>query len=175
MQASNTFNRISPKWNACFTTILWLFALTVLLPVVLVVIISLTSAQSIAIKGYSFFPSSWSTAAYDGLMTTGTQIANSYKVTLAHTLIGTALSLTVMSLYAYVLAQPNFPMRKFYTFFLFFTMLFSGGLVPSYIVNVRYLHLYDSFWIFIFPSMVSAFNVIILRTFIQTTIPVSLF
>ena len=62
-----------------------------------------------------------------------------------------------------------------YSFFLFFTMLFSGGLVPTYMVNTNLLHLYDSFWIFIFPSMVSAFNVIILRTFIKTTIPDSLF
>ena len=61
------------------------------------------------------------------------------------------------------------------TWILFFTMLFGGGLVPSYILNVRYLHIYDTIWVFLLPSLVSAYNVIILRTFIQTTIPDSLF
>lgn len=79
------------------------------------------------------------------------------------------------SLYAYVLAQPDFPWKRFYTFILFFTMLFGGGLVPSYIINTRYLHLYDTFWIFILPGMVGGYNCIILRTFIQSTIPYELF
>ena len=171
----NRCNSISRGWNAAFVAILALACLTVLLPVALVVIVSLSSAESIANIGYSFFPQGWSLTAYRALLATGTQIGNSYKVTIAHTCLGTLLSLLVMSLYAYVLAQPGFPCHKFYTMILFFTMLFSGGLVPHYIVNVRYLHLYDSFWIFIFPSLVSAFNVIILRTFIQTTIPYSLF
>ena len=171
----NRCNSISRGWNAAFVAILALACLTVLLPVALVVIVSLSSAESIANIGYSFFPQGWSLTAYRALLATGTQIGNSYKVTIAHTCLGTFLSLMVMSLYAYVLAQPGFPCHKFYTMILFFTMLFSGGLVPHYIVNVCYLHLYDSFWIFIFPSLVSAFNVIILRTFIQTTIPYSLF
>lgn len=171
----NRCNSISRGWNAAFVAILALACLTVLLPVALVVIVSLSSAESIANIGYSFFPQGWSLTAYRALLATGTQIGNSYKVTIAHTCLGTFLSLMVMSLYAYVLAQPGFPCHGFYTMILFFTMLFSGGLVPHYIVNVRYLRLYDSFWIFIFPSLVSAFNVIILRTFIQTTIPYSLF
>ena len=80
-----------------------------------------------------------------------------------------------MSLYAYVLAQRSFRHHTFMTWILFFTMLFGGGLVPSYILNVRYLHIYDTIWVFLLPSLVSAYNVIILRTFIQTTIPDSLF
>jgi len=73
------------------------------------------------------------------------------------------------------LSQQRFPARKFYTFVVFFTMLFSGGLVPSYIINVNVLHLYDTFWILVLSSMVSAFNIIVLRTFITTTIPIDLF
>lgn len=175
MENRNHFNQISRGWNALFLVILGFACLLVLLPVALVVIVSFSTAESIANIGYSFIPQGWDTVAYQSIFAAGTQIVNSYKVTIAHTALGTFLSLLVMSLYAYVLAQPNFPARNFYTYILFFTMLFSGGLVPHYIVNVRYLHLYDSFWIFIFPSLVNAFNVIILRTFIQTTIPYSLF
>lgn len=175
MENRNHFNQISRGWNALFLVILGFACLLVLLPVALVVIVSFSTGESIANIGYSFIPQGWDTVAYQSIFATGTQIVNSYKVTIAHTALGTFLSLLVMSLYAYVLAQPSFPARNFYTYILFFTMLFSGGLVPHYIVNVRYLHLYDSFWIFIFPSLVNAFNVIILRTFIQTTIPYSLF
>ena len=68
-----------------------------------------------------------------------------------------------------------FPLRKFYTYFLFGSSIFSGGLVASFIINVRYLNLYDSFWIYVLPGLVSWFNVIILRTFISTSIPDELF
>ena len=105
----------------------------------------------------------------------GDQVLRSYGITIFYTVTGTLMSLTVMSLYAYVLAQRSFRHHKFMTWILFFTMLFGGGLVPSYILNVRYLHIYDTVWVFLLPSLVSAYNVIILRTFIQTTIPESLF
>ena len=80
-----------------------------------------------------------------------------------------------MSLYAYVLAQRNFPLKRFYTLILFYTMLFSAGLVPSYIVNRQYLHLYDNFMALIVPGLVAAYNVFILRTFMQSTIPEAMF
>ena len=96
----NRCNSISRGWNAAFVAILALACLTVLLPVALVVIVSLSSAESIANIGYSFFPQSWSLTAYRALLATGTQIGNSYKVTIAHTCLGTFLSLMVMSLYA---------------------------------------------------------------------------
>jgi putative aldouronate transport system permease protein len=79
-----------------------------------------------------------------------------------------------MLMYAYVTALRDFPLRKQLTWFLFFTMLFSGGLVPSYILNVRYYGLRDTFWILVLPGLVSANMVIILRTFIRTSIPESL-
>ncbi|MEG0541158.1 MAG: carbohydrate ABC transporter permease [Angelakisella sp.] len=174
MQKKVGFNHISPMTNTILTMGMGL-VLLVLIPMALVVVVSFSSAESISQNGYSFFPSQWTLAAYQNLITTGTQIGRSYLMTITHTALGTVCSLSVMSMFAYVLAQPAFPAKKFYTFFLFFTMLFSGGLVPSYIVNTRILHLYDNFWIFILPTMVNAFNVIILRTFIQTTIPPSLF
>ena len=112
---------------------------------------------------------------YEYLFKVGDQVFASYRITIIHTALGTLMSLFVMTMYSYVIAQRNFVHRKFFTWFLFFTMLFSGGLVPHYIMNVRYLHIDNSLWIFLLPSLVSAYNVIILRTFITSTIPDTLF
>ena len=169
------FNTIGRGWNALFTTILCLVSLLMIVPLILVVVVSFSSEMSIATKGFSFFPDEWTLEGYRYLAKMGDQVVDSYLITIFYTITGTVMSLAVMSLYAYVLAQRNFRHHTFMTWILFFTMLFGGGLVPSYILNVRYLHIYDTIWVFLLPSLVSAYNVIILRTFIQTTIPESLF
>ena len=171
----NKFNVIGRGWNALFTVILCIVSLTMIIPMALVVIVSFSSEISIANRGFSFFPEQWTLEGYRYLAKMGDQVLRSYGITIFYTVTGTLMSLTVMSLYAYVLAQRSFRHHKFMTWILFFTMLFGGGLVPSYILNVRYLHIYDTVWVFLLPSLVSAYNVIILRTFIQTTIPESLF
>jgi putative aldouronate transport system permease protein len=166
--------QISLKWNTLFLSVLFIGALITVGPLLLIVIVSFSSSQSITYNGYSFFPSEWTLQAYEYLIKTGDQLLASYLVTIFYTVAGTLLSLAVMTLYAYVISQRAFAMRRFLTWFLFFTMLFSGGLVPSYILNVRYLHLNDTVWIFLLPSLMQGFNVIILRTFIKTTIPEAL-
>ncbi len=175
---SNSFakiNRIKPATNAVFSSVMSVIAIATVIPVVLVFIISITSSESLTRRGFSFFPLSTSTVAYENLFKSGSQLVDSYLVTIEVTLLHTFVSVLIMTMYAYVLAQQRFPARKFYTFVVFFTMLFSGGLVPSYIINVNVLHLYDTFWILVLTSMVSAFNIIVLRTFITTTIPIDLF
>ena len=175
---SNSFariNRIRPATNALFSSVMSVVALATVIPVVLVFIISITSSESLTRRGFSFFPLSTSTVAYENLFKSGSQLVDSYMVTIAVTLLHTFVSVLIMTMYAYVLAQQRFSAKKFYTFVVFFTMLFSGGLVPSYIINVNVLHLYDTFWILVLSGMVSAFNIIVLRTFITTTIPIDLF
>ncbi|MBQ4227656.1 MAG: carbohydrate ABC transporter permease [Clostridia bacterium] len=177
-KSDNSFlviNRIRPVTNAVFSIVMSVIALLTVVPVVLVFIISITSSVSLTYRGFSFFPISTSFIAYESLFKTGSQLVDSYLVTIAVTLIHTVVSVMIMTMYAYVLAQQRFAAKKFYTFMVFFTMLFSGGLVPSYIINVNVLHLYDSFWILVLSGMVSAFNIIVLRTFISTTIPIELF
>ena len=171
----NRFNSISRTSNAIFCIVLGIISLLMIVPMVLVLIVSFSSDASISYNGFTFFPSEWSLEGYRYLGKMGDQVVNSYKITLFYTIVGTLMSLTVMSLYAYVLAQTRFKHRQFFTWILFFTMLFSGGLVPSYILYVQYLNIYDTVWVFLLPSLVSAYNVIILRTFIQTTIPDTLF
>ncbi|MDR2658323.1 MAG: carbohydrate ABC transporter permease [Oscillospiraceae bacterium] len=169
------FNRISPVWNVIFTTVLCVVSLAMVLPIVLVAIVSFSSEASVANAGYSFFPIEWSLQAYNHLGKMGSQVMDSFVITVFYTIAGTVMSLSVMSMFAFVIAQKRFVARRFFTWLLFFTMLFSGGLVPGYILNTRYLKINNTIWVFLLPGIINAYNVIILRTFIMTTIPDSLF
>lgn len=171
----NRFYSLPQGWNITFSVVLGLLSLLMLAPMVLVIVVSFSSEASISRVGYQFIPEEWSLDGYRYLLKMGDQVGRSYIITIFYTVTGTLLSLTTMTMYAYVIAQNRFRMKKFFTWILFFTMLFSGGLVPSYIMNTTILGLKNTVWIFLLPSLVSAYNVIILRTFIQTTIPESLF
>ena len=174
-EQSMKLNRISWQWNAVFNVILGIFALMIVIPVLLMVIISFSSTESINEVGFNFIPAEWSLEGYYYTFRMGSQLVYSYLVTIAYATVGTALGLFVMAMYAYVICQKKFWLERGLTWFLFFTMLFGGGLVPSYILNVRYYHINDTFWVLLLPSLVTAYWVIILRTFIKTTIPEALF
>ena len=175
MKENNRFNTISPGANIGLSIFLGFIGLLCLAPMILVVIISFSSVESLSNHGYTFFPSSFTLEAYKYVLKTGTQIWRGYRVTIAYSFLNTFLSLIVMSMFAYCIAQKTFKLRTVFTTMAFFTMLFSGGLVPSYILNVKYLHLYDNFWVYVIPGLFSFYNCVILRTFINTTIPDSLF
>jgi putative aldouronate transport system permease protein len=172
--SGNRLSMLTHGWNALFLAILLLGTLLVLVPLILIFIISFSSEKSIAYNGFSYFPSEWSLKAYEYLFRTGDQLLQSYLVTILYTVSGTLISLVCMTMFSYVITQRQFYFRKGLTWYLFFTMLFSGGLVPFYILVVRYLHINNSIWIFLLTNTVSAYYVIILRTFIRTTIPESL-
>jgi len=171
----NKLNSISTGWNIVLSLLLIFAAAITVAPVLLVVSVSLTASTSLTEYGYKFIPREWTIDAYKYLWHQGRQIVIGYKVTVSYTLINTVLSLLIMSMYSYVLAQKGFRHRKFFTFIGFFTMLFSGGMVPSYIFNVKYYGLYNSFLIFVVGGLFSFYNCVILRTFLTTTIPDSLF
>ena len=168
-------NRVKPLTNVLLSLFFIILAIGTVLPVLLVVSISISSSESLAFNGFAFIPSSITFAAYEGLFKAGSQLLDCYKVTIATTAVHTVLSVFTMAAFAFVLAQQRFPGKKFYSIYLLIPMLFSGGMVPSYIINVNYLHLYDTFWILVLPGLVNTFNVIVLRTFIQSTIPVEMF
>lgn len=145
------------------------------MPMILLVIASFTSNTYITQHGYSFFPAEWSLEAYSYLWTEKAQILNSYFITIIVTLIGTTVGLIMTMLYGYALSIPHFPGRSFFAFYVFFTMLFNGGLVPTYIMYTRYLHIKNTIWGLIIPGLLlNAFNVILVRTYIQGNIPYSL-
>ncbi len=141
--------------------------LAYLIPFWLLIAISFTDEAAISQYGYQLIPKAWSTAAYEYVFANPKQIIDSYKVTIGFTVLHTALAILVQALYAYPLSRPNFKFRKFCTWFVFFTMLFSGGLVPSYLINTKLLHLGNTFWVYVFPGCISAWNIIVMRTFFQ--------
>ncbi len=147
--------------------ILVLLSLACIIPILFLVSISLSSEESIAQYGYTFIPKIFSLKAYQMAFANPTEILDAYKVTAAYSILGVVLSLIVQSMVAYPLSKPNYKFKKITTVYIFITMLFSGGLVPSYIINTQYLQLGDSFWIYIFPSLVGAWNIIVMRTFFQ--------
>ncbi len=138
-----------------------------LLPLLLLISISLSSEASIKEFGYTLIPKVVDFTAYRMVFKKPDTIINAYVVTIAFTAITTILSLIVMAMAAYPLSRKNCKFKNVLSFYLFFTMLFSGGLVPSYIINSKYLHLDNNFWIYVLPALVSAWNVIIIRTFFQ--------
>ncbi len=150
-----------------------LFSLCFLLPFLLVVSVSLTSEAGIAEYGYRLFPSEISFTGYSYVFENMDQIIDSYIVTTITSVCGTILGLIVMSMMAYALSRRDFAYKNGLTLFIFITMIFSGGLVPSYIVNTQYLNLGDNILVYILPSLASAWHIVILRTFFKD-LPVSL-
>ena len=142
-------------------------SLLFILPFVLIVSASFTDEQSLLAEGYKLIPSQFSAEAYQYVFRNPQQLIDSYKITIIYSLTATFLGVIVMSMLAYPLSKPNYKYKKIVSFFIFFTMLFSGGLIPTYIWLTRYLHLGDTIWVYILPNLVNAFHVIVIRTFFQ--------
>ena len=139
--------------------------LTFIIPMIYVVSISFSSEKAISDFGYSLIPKVWSLDAYKHIFRNPDQVIYSYQTTIFFSLVGSFASLLVMALVAYPLSRQNFKLRQPITFFIFFTMLFGGGLIPTYILNTQYLHLGNTIWIYILPGLASAWYIIIIRTF----------
>lgn len=147
-----------------FTAIICLFALVCLLPFILVISSSFTSETSIIQKGYNLWPKEFSVAAYKLLFASNT-IGPAYAVTIFVTVAGTVLSMLITSACAYAISCKQFYYRGRVAFFIYFTMLFSGGLVPTYLWITQYLKLTDSIWVLILPALVNPWNLLLLRNF----------
>ena len=161
-------NQISKRTNLILELLMGLIALCTALPVVLVIIISFSSEQSIFEKGYSFFPAELSLKGYEFFLKLGDQLVKSYGITIFVTIVGTTISLTVTALFAYVISRQDYLFRKPLTFLMLFTMLFNGGMVPAYMINTQLLHLGDSIWALILPMTINAYYIIVLRTFYRS-------
>ena len=150
-----------------------LFGLVCLIPMLFVVAISFSSEQSIAEYGFQLIPKEFSVEAYRILFANPEQIINAYKTTAIVTITGTILSVMFSAQAAYVMSRPIFFAQKQISFIFYFTQLFSGGLVPTYILVTQYLHLKNSLWAIILIAMISPWNVFLLRTYIKA-VPESL-
>ena len=143
-------------------------ALLCIFPFWMVVIGSLTPENEIYVRGYSLWPQTFSTEAYKLAFEDPGKILRSYLVTVGITGAGTAVSLFIVSMCGYVLQRPDFKSRNFFTMFVFFTVLFNGGLVPWYILMTNYLHLKDNYLALILPMMVNVFYLIIMKNFMRS-------
>lgn len=168
---SNKFNSISKKTNMILNVLFGILAALCIVPFIFVLIISLTSESSLQANGYRFWPEEWSLEAYKYIFESGSNIIRAYGVTIVVTITGTILGLIIMTTYAYALSRKNFAYRKFFTKLIFIPMLFSGGMVSSYLVVTRFLGLKNNILALILPICVSSFHIIILRTFFKTTVP----
>ncbi|TYS76459.1 carbohydrate ABC transporter permease [Rossellomorea aquimaris] len=161
----------SGKTSIFMHLLLGTFAFLCIFPFLYVIIISLSNEQSLAENGYQLIPEQWSFEAYKYLWEMKAQVVRAYGVTILVTVLGTFISVTVIALYAYAISRKQFIFRKQFTFIAFFTMLFSGGMVPFYIVMTQFLDLKNSMWALILPMAVNAFYIIIMRTFFLRSVP----
>ena len=158
--------------NAVINILFCIFSLCFIVPFLYVISISFSNEELINLNGYKLIPEQFDLTAYKYVFNNMQQIIDSYKVTAFTSVVGTILGLIIMSLAAYPIAMRDFRFRRPITFFIFFTMIFGGGLIPSYILITQYLGMRDSIWVYIIPSLANAWNIIVLKTFFQG-LPVS--
>lgn len=171
---NHRLNSVSAGTEALFCVVIGLFALCCIIPFIFVVIISFSSEASIREIGYSFTPLAWSADAYAYAFDKLPQIWRSYFNSILITVIGTVLSTLMCAMYSYALYRPDFRFRGFFNFFSFFTMIFGGGLVPTYIVCKQLLGLSENYAALIVPLLVNPFNIIVMRTFFKSSVPMEL-
>jgi len=148
-------------------TFMGITALLILVPFLILLSVSLSDEKDILLSGYSLFPKNFTLSAYSYILKNPVAIINAYKVTIFYSVVGTILSTFLMALLAYPLTKRNLKGRNVISFIIYFTMLFGGGLVPTYILLTRYLKLGDTIWIYILPSMISPWYVFMMRTFFK--------
>jgi len=171
LSGSNPKNQLPKLASIAIHIFFVIYSALCIIPLLLLVSVSFSDEKSVVQNGYRFLPDQFNLAAYKFLMKSTGQIFYSYGVSITVTVVGTVLSMLIIAMYAYPISRSHFPHASFFTFFVFFTMLFSGGLVPWYLVYVQMLDLKNTLWSLIMPLIMSAFWVLITRTFFKETIP----
>lgn len=154
--------------NYVSKTVLHLVMIVIMLlcvaPFMLIVSTALSDEETILKFGYSIIPRKFSLDAFVYILRNPKQILDAYKLTIIVVAIGTTVGTVLMTAYAYSISREDYILKNFLSFYVYFTMLFSGGMVSSYIWISRYLKLSNTIWALILPNMMSAFNIFILRT-----------
>lgn len=168
MTESKIFNRVA-------TIILVVLVVITMMPIALIIIASFTEETALIQDGYSYLPKKWSLDAYYYMVKQGTVIIRAYGVSFFVTIVGTVVSVLLTTMLAYPMSRKTFKYRNVLAFFVFFTMLFNGGIVPSYILWTRYLTIKNTIWALIIPNyLVTAFNVILVKNYYSNNVPDSL-
>ncbi len=160
------------KFGIGSTAILTILTVVTLLPIILIVIASFSDEQALLSNGYSFWPEKWSLDAYYYMWNQGKTIFRAYGVSILVTVIGTVFSVLITAMLAYPMSRKNFKYRNVLSFFVFFTMLFNGGIVASYMMYSNIFQIKDTIWALVIPNyLVTAFNVFLVRNYYANNIP----
>lgn len=164
--------RSDKKFQILSHAVLIFFSLLAVLPMILMLTSSFTDNDVLIAEGYSYFPSKWSAYAYEYIFSTGNSVMRAYLVSIILTMVGTSLALAITTLLAYALSKKDLPGKGILTFLVVFSMLFNGGLVPTYIVYTKIFHLNNTFWALLIPGLLmNGFNVMLMKSYFCSSIP----
>lgn len=156
-------------------TILLLVTLAMILPMVLLFLSSVTDENVLINNGYSFFPAKFSLGAYQYIINYSEMIMRAYQTTILATFLGTTISIAITAMMSFAISNKGLPGRKLITFFIFFTMLFNGGLVPSYIMWTNF-KVVDTIWAYVLPFLLTnGFSIILIRSYFEANVPMEMY
>jgi putative aldouronate transport system permease protein len=163
-------------WNIAANIVMVLLSFLALAPFVLLIIASLTDEGVAMSFGYSYFPQKWSTSAYQYIASQAGRLGRAYMMTIIVTAVGTGVGVMITALLGYMLSNPALPGRKWLNLYVVFTMLFNGGLVPTYIMYVKTFAIKNTIFGLIVPNLLcSAFLVMLVRNYFENSIPRDLY
>ncbi|MCR5278392.1 MAG: carbohydrate ABC transporter permease [Lachnospiraceae bacterium] len=164
--------RSDTKFQILSHVILIILSLLAILPMILMFTSSLTDNSELIASGYSYFPKKWSLYAYEYIFKTGNSVIHAYGISILLTAVGTACALTITTLLAYAISKKELPGRGVITFLVVFSMLFNGGLVPTYIIYTNVLNIKNSFLALLIPGLLmNGFNVMLMKSYFVSSIP----
>lgn len=159
------------KFKGFATVILTILTVITLLPIVLIVIASFTDEKALIANGYAYLPKGWSLDAYYYLINQGKLIFRAYGVTIFVTAVGTVSSVLFTTMLAYPMSRKGFKYKNVLSFFVFFTMLFNGGIVSSYMMWSNIFSIKNTMWALVIPNyLVTAFNVFLVRNYYSNNV-----
>lgn len=164
--------RSDKKFQIVAHIVLIILSLLAILPMILMVTSSLTDNDVLIASGYSYLPKKWSLYAYEYIFKTGNSVVHAYGISLVLTAVGTVCSLCITTLLAYAISKKELPGRGIITFLVVFSMLFNGGLVPTYMIYSTVLNVKNSFWGLLIPGLLmNGFNVMLMKSYFFSSIP----
>lgn len=158
-----TSDKIIRGFGYIFITI---YAVCCIVPFLIVIATSFTSESVIRAEGVQIIPKDFSLQAYEMVLSSG-NIFYSYILTIAMTVIGTFLGLSIIAMTGYALQRKDFPFRNVISFYIYFTSLFAAGLAPYYLLMTQTYHLQDSYLAVLLPLMMSPWLIILMKNFVK--------
>lgn len=163
-------------WNIAANIVMCVLSFLALAPFFLLIIASFTDDAYAISNGYSYIPKVWSLNAYKYILNQAEMLGRAYLMTIVVTAIGTSVGVIITALLGYTLSNKNLPGRKYINLYVVFTMLFNGGLVPTYIMYVKTFAVKNTIWGLIVPNLLmSAFMVMLVRNYFENSIPGDLY